>query len=92
MYQLVLNPGDDDQQRIAFTVSEADVDDALDYGRAERGDPLDQQLADAAYHMVMTGRVTPIDRVTDEPWVLVRDGRIAARNAAAADVTEADLA
>ena len=92
MYQLVLNPGADNQERIALTVSEADIDDAVDYGRAEAGDPIEKQMVDAAYHAVMEGRVRPVDRVCDEPWVLVHRGTIVARNAAASGVSESDLA
>lgn len=91
MFDLVLDPGTGDQQRLPFDVTPADIDDAADYGRAQRSDPPDRRRNDAAYHKVLEGLVATVEQVCDQPWVLVRDGRIVARNAGAADITEADL-
>lgn len=92
MFELVVNAGAAGQERVRFAVSEADLDDALDYGRAERSQPLDEQVRAAAYHMVLEGSVRPIDDFADGPWVLLRRGRIVARNHLAAGVRESDLA
>jgi hypothetical protein len=35
MLYLLFHPGTDHEERIPFSVSEASIDDALDYGRAE---------------------------------------------------------
>ena len=91
MLQLVFNPGDDAEKRITFTVSESDIDDAVDFGRARTADPLDLQISDAAYHKVMDQRVCRDERIFELPWVILRDGRIIARNHMAMGVTEADL-
>ncbi len=88
--ELVIDPGGDGQRRVPFTVSEADVDDAIDYGRAERDAPLADQFDAAAYHMVLELRVCTGDDI-ELPWVLVRNGRIVGRNAAAMGVSESDL-
>lgn len=93
MYELIFNPGTDEQERIAFTVSEADLENALDYGRAEASDSIQKQMANAAYHKVMDlGVCDDVERVCEEPWVVVQRGRIIARNVQAIDITEADLA
>jgi hypothetical protein len=93
MYQIVVHPGTGRSRRVAFAVSEFDLDDALDYGRAQRADPLDRQMADAAYHMVIEGIVPGLGNDhLDAPWVLVRDGRIVARNHMAMGVRDSDLA
>jgi hypothetical protein len=91
MIQLVLHPGTERQERIAVVVSERDIDDAVDYGRASAKEPMTRQARNAAYHMVMEGNVVAVDRVCGEPWVLVQRDRIFAANAAAARITEADL-
>jgi hypothetical protein len=92
MFELVFNPASPAQRRVRFSVSEADIDDAVGYGRAKRDDPLDRQLSDAAYHMVLELQVASIEEVTELPWVILRDGRIIGRNAGAMSVREADLA
>ncbi len=91
MYQLILDPGSDVEERIPFTISEADLEDAIDMGRAERSDPFDRQISACAYHMVVERRVCQDERLFDSAWVVVRDGKIIARNAGAMDVTQDDL-
>ena len=59
-FQLVFNPGQAAAQRIPFSISESDIEDALDYGRVERHEPFDKQLSDTAYHMVLASPV---------PWI-----------------------
>lgn len=93
MLQLVFNPATDDEERIAFTVSEADLDDARDYGRVEADMVFDEQISATAYHMVLELRVCDdVERIGGEPWVVVRNGRIIARNHLAASVGDSDLA
>jgi hypothetical protein len=76
-FNLVLNPDTNSAESIPFSVSEADIDDAIDFGRVERGDSLEKQINDAACHKVMELRVTR--RILHEPWALERDGsRVAA--------------
>jgi len=92
MFELVMCPGSARQERIRFAVSEANLDDAIDYGRVSADDPLDRQVRDCAYHMVLELDVCrSAERITEEPWVLLRNGRIIARNALAADIDEDDL-
>jgi hypothetical protein len=93
MFQLVFHPADDDRERIPFTVSEADLDDAVDVGRAERSQSLAQRMRAAAYHMVLELRVCrDVERISGEPWVLLQNGKIVARNHLAAGVRDEDLA
>jgi hypothetical protein len=89
MFTLVLHPGEPSQERIDFAMSEADLDDAEDYGRAERNDEFQKRLRDAAYHKVLELEVT--ERVLEEPWVLLHDGTITARNHLAMGIREEDL-
>ena len=92
MYELIFNPGTDDVERISFAVSEADLDDAVDVGRVERTDPLDKQMRQCAYHMVLELRVCDdAERISSEPWVLVCRGKIIARNHLASAITDDDL-
>jgi hypothetical protein len=50
-------------------------------------------MADAAYHMVIEGSVPGLGGdYLEAPWVLVRDGRIVARNHMAMGVRDSDLA
>ena len=92
MYELIFNPGTDEAERVSFAVSEADLDDCTDMGRAERTDPLDKQMRQCAYHMVLELRVcADAERISSEPWILVYRGKIIARNHLAASITEDDL-
>ena len=90
-FALVFDPGTEDECRVPFSLSEADLDDAIDYGRVERDDPFDVQLSRCAYHMVMELRVCDDERIFERPWVVVRSGSIIAWNHLAMGVTEADL-
>jgi hypothetical protein len=92
MLYLLFHPGTDHEERIPFSVSEANIDDALDYGRAERGMSFNQQMDATAYHMVLDLNVCrDAERISSEPWVIVRDGRIVGRNHLAMSVREDDL-
>lgn len=92
MFELVFHPGTHKQERIAFTVSEADLDAALDYGRAERNTPFQEQMLAAAYHKVLELNVcNDVERIAGEPWVIARSGRIIGRNVGAIDLSEDDL-
>jgi len=92
MLFLLFNPATDDEERIPFTVSEANIDDAIAYGHAERTKSLSQQIDATAYHMVLQLEVcTDVERICDEPWVIVRDGRIIGRNLLAAHIQNDDL-
>jgi hypothetical protein len=77
-FSLVLDPNGKNPQRIPFTVSEGDIEDAIDFGRVKRSDPLDKQIKDAAYHKVMELAVDR--RVLDSFWLLVCNGEVIARN------------
>jgi len=90
-FQLVFDPGTEDEARIAFTISEADIDDAIDYGRVERGEPFESQIEGAAYHMVMNQRVCADERIFERGWVVLHGGAIIARNHMAASITEDEL-
>jgi hypothetical protein len=47
----------------------------------------------AAYHMVLELRVCrDVERISGEPWVLLQNGKIVARNHLAAGVRDEDLA
>lgn len=83
-FQLVFNPGDDAEERVAFTIS--DIEDALDYGRVERHDPFDKQLSGTAYHMVLNMNVCKDERIFERPWVILRSGKIIGRNHSAIGV------
>lgn len=89
MFTLILHPGEPVQERIGFTMSEADLDDAEDYGRANGNDDLQKRLRDAAYHKVLELDITP--RILDEPWVLLHEGTIVGRNHLAAGISEEDI-
>ena len=92
MLYLLFNPATDDEERIAFTVSEANIDDAIAYGRADRTKSLSAQIDATAYHMVLELEVcADVERICDEPWVIVRDGRIVGRNLLAAHIRTDDL-
>src|SRR5688572_971821 len=93
MYELIFNPGTIKEEHIAFAVSEADLENALDEGTAEAGDAFEKQMSDAACHRVMHLNVcTEADRICEQPWVLVQRGSIIACNGQAIDITESDLA
>jgi len=92
MLYLLFNPGTECEERFPFTVSEANIDDALDYGRAERDMTFDQQIDSTAYHLVLELDVCrDAERIGREPWVIVRDGRIIGRNHLAVNFQADDL-
>ena len=92
MFELVFNPGTDRVERLPFTVSEAQLEDGIDVGRVETDKPFDEQLRQCAYHMVLELQVcNKIDRISEEPWVLVCRGKIFRRNHLAMGITEHDL-
>ena len=92
MLYLLFHPGSDHEERIPFSVSEASIDDAIDYGRAERAMPFNEQIDATAYHMVLELHVCrDAERIGNEPWVIVRDRRIIGRNHLAMGVREDDL-
>ena len=93
MLYLVFHPATDDEERIPFSVSEGNIDDALDYGRAEHEMSINGQIDATANHMVLELDVCDdSERIGGEPWVIVRDGRIIGRNHLAMGITEDDLA
>jgi hypothetical protein len=92
MLILIFNPATDREERIPFTVSEANLEDALDYGRAERDMPFDEQIDATAYHMVLDLNVcADPERISSEPWVIVRDNRVIGRNHLIAEIDDEDL-
>ena len=92
MLYLLFHPGSDHEERIPFSMSEANIDDALDYGRVERAMQFNEKIDATAYHMVLELNVCrDVERISSEPWVIVRDGRIAGRNHLAMSVREDDL-
>ena len=74
-FELVWNEGTDRERREPLVVSEADIDDAVDYLGADAGDTLEKQAVSAAYRMA-----TDRGAGRDELWVLYQDGRRIAAN------------
>lgn len=77
-FELVWNEGTADERREALVVSEADVDEAVDYYGPDAGGTLEERVRAAAY-MMATFR----GAAREELWSLYQDGeRIAANHGA----------
>ena len=84
MFALIFNPGTDEEERFAFTVSEGDVQEALECQRARKIDPINKQLSSGAFHKVMELRVCPDrERLYREAWIIYRNDRPIGLNDAA---------
>ena len=93
MFELVFHPGTKREERIGFTVSEANLDDGISYGRVEADDPIQEQMLACAYHMVLELEVCrDVERIAGEPWVIAYRGKIIGRNVGAVDVRDEDVA
>jgi hypothetical protein len=90
-FYMLVHPGTPQQTRIPFSLSECDIERAIEDGMANAGDGLFTQLADTAYYMVVTRRVCQDTRLLSAPWVVVHNGVIVGRNARAANVTIRDV-
>ena len=55
MLYLLFHPGAEREERMPFSVSEANIDDALDYGRAERDMTFDEHRRYGLPHGSGTG-------------------------------------
>jgi hypothetical protein len=74
-FELVWNEGTEQERREPLVVSEADIDDAVDYLGDDAGDTLEKQARSAAYRIAVergAGR--------DELWSLYQDGKRLAAN------------
>jgi len=93
MVQLIFHPATDDEERITFTVSEANLEDAISFGRVEDTMPFDEQISRTAYHMVLELLVCEdVGRICGQPWVVLRDAKIVACNHLAGHVRAEELA
>jgi len=90
-FVMLVCPGTSRQARIPFSLSEGDVENAIEDGVTSPDDPLDKQLADTAYYMVVTRRVCQDTRLLSCPWIVVCNGQIIGRNALAADISLTDF-
>lgn len=84
-YEMVYNPGQSDQVRQPFTVSEGDMEEAA----ALEGGPV--EWADVAYYKAVFDPPTPPAGCEDAPFVIVHGGKIVGRSVGTEGVTDADL-
>lgn len=78
MYTLVLHPDEENEERIPFSVSEHDLDGAVDYGRSNSDGSMEQQMNETAIHKIIELEID--ERIIEHPWILFKGGTELARN------------